>query len=166
MEIGELGRRLYSIFSRRPYNFNWVNELIAASGRPKSRRQLEWLREQGISAILSLTESPLPQEMMKGLGMEYAHVPMRNHERPTLEQLQLALNVIERVTSERRKILVHCAGGKGRTGTVIAAYLVYKEGMTPERAIELVRSIRPGSIERSQEASIFELFEWAVARKG
>ncbi len=48
--------------------------------------------------------------------------------------------------NDGQKIVVHCAGGLGRTGTVTARLLV-DFGMSPAQAIETVRRARPGAIE-------------------
>lgn len=51
-------------------------------------------------------------------------------------------------------VLVHCHGGKGRSG-MIAARLLVLAGATPAEAIHLVRAARPGAIEtKDQEAWI------------
>jgi ADP-ribosyl-[dinitrogen reductase] hydrolase len=47
---------------------------------------------------------------------------------------------------EGRRILLHCKGGLGRTGT-IAARLLIELGMQPEAAIQAVRAARDGTIE-------------------
>lgn len=49
-------------------------------------------------------------------------------------------------------ILVHCRGGLGRTGMVVASLLV-EMGMSPEQAIQLTRQHRPGAIETSGQES-------------
>jgi protein-tyrosine phosphatase len=51
----------------------------------------------------------------------------------------------------KNDILIHCAGGLGRTGMVIAGLAIHK-GRSAEEAIQLVRRMRHGSVEeRSQE---------------
>jgi len=55
------------------------------------------------------------------------------------------------------KVLVHCQGGTGRTGTMAATYWV-KKGLSASKAIEKVRKSRPGAVEiPEQEESLFEL---------
>ncbi len=50
------------------------------------------------------------------------------------------------------KVLIHCKGGLGRTGT-IAARLLVEFGEKPEDAIRKVREARPGAIENSVQES-------------
>lgn len=47
-------------------------------------------------------------------------------------------------------VLLHCQGGRGRSG-MIAARLLVMAGATPEEAIRLVRTARPGAIETAEQ---------------
>ena len=48
------------------------------------------------------------------------------------------------------RVLVHCRGGLGRTGTVVAQMLI-EQGVAADRAIAMVRNARPGAIETSSQ---------------
>ena len=48
---------------------------------------------------------------------------------------------LEESKAQVKRTVVHCAGGKGRTGHVLAAWLVRSERMTPENAISTVSSL-------------------------
>ncbi len=163
MTPGDLMRSLRGLFAERPYNFGWFDEKVAASGRPVNRSQLRYIASRGIKAVISLTEDPIPLESVRGLGLEIYHIPMRNHEMPDEETLERAAKLVAALTSSGKKVLVHCAAGRGRTGTVLAAYLILKDGLSADEAIAKVRSMRPGSIERVQERG---LKEWARRLEG
>jgi ADP-ribosyl-[dinitrogen reductase] hydrolase len=53
-----------------------------------------------------------------------------------------------------QRLVIHCRGGLGRTGT-IAARLLVELGMEPAQALRQVRAARPGAVENSlQEAYV------------
>lgn len=43
------------------------------------------------------------------------------------------------VKNKMKKVLVHCFGGHGRTGTALAAFLISASGMSPDKAIAFIR---------------------------
>ena len=145
-------RKFYDILFHRPMNFSFVDEHVCGSARIMSKRDLEWLRMNGIDAVLALTESPAPSTWLENSGLEYRHVPVKNHTAPSLAQLDESVDFIEDNIQNGKKTLVHCAAGKGRTGTIIAAYLCRKNSVSAEDAMRSVREKRPGSIEGGARA--------------
>lgn len=57
--------------------------------------------------------------------------------------ITLAENEIDQ---RKGAVAVHCRAGLGRTGTLIASYLMFKFEMEAKAAIAWVRMCRPGSI--------------------
>ncbi|MDJ0269625.1 MAG: dual specificity protein phosphatase family protein [Aigarchaeota archaeon] len=157
MDISSKIRRIQGLFVEKPVNFSWVNDRIAASGLPAGIKHLTWLKKQGITAILTLTEKSLNLEDIRRLDFEYRHIPMQDLKPPTVEKLVEASTFIRLITSRGGRVLVHCAAGLGRTGTVLAAYFMLENNLNPEDAIRYVRRIRPGSIEAGQEKALWEL---------
>lgn len=157
--IGILYRKIRGVIVNRPANFSWVMDGLAASAAPVSGRQIGWLRLHGVQFVLSLTEKPLPMKWFEAGTLRYGHLPLENHSPLTISQLEEAVGVLEKALSNGGKVLVHCAAGLGRTGTVLAAYLVKAHGDGPAQAIERIRSTRPGSIENFQEKVIYDYCE-------
>jgi protein-tyrosine phosphatase len=84
-------------------------------------------------------------------GLKVIHYPIEDFSVPTsMESFDKLESTLQEEIS-KNDILIHCAGGLGRTGMVIAGLAIHK-GRSAEEAIQLVRRMRHGSVEeRSQE---------------
>lgn len=142
----------------RPHGFTWIDQpFLAASAMPDGPEELAWLRGEGIQILLSLSEDPPARRWIDEAGLMLVHVPVEDFNAPSPEQFDKCLSVIDQAQKTGMGILVHCLAGKGRTGTVLAAYFVSK-GMSALEAIRHVRAVRPGSIETpEQERAIQDL---------
>ena len=143
-----------------PRNFSWIEQaVIAGSGRPDTEIELRSVWGEGVRAILSLTSSPLNKDTVRQVGFDYLHEPIQNA--PTLEQLHKIMTFITTQKSQSKPILVHCAEGVGRTGTVLAAYLVHS-GSLADDAVRRIREKRPGSIQTPEQERVIHEFEKVV----
>lgn len=141
-----------------PRNFSWLEQSkLAGCARP-SESELEALKELGIKAIISLTETPLNHETVSRLGFDYLHSPVPDYTAPLPSQLHDIIQFVEEKNAQSKPVLVHCGEGKRRTGTILAAYLVY-HGETADESIKRVRKKRPGSIENSEQKNAIRSFE-------
>ena len=123
---------------------------VAGSAHPGEQAllpaTLASLEQAGLRAVVSLTERPLSKANLAEFAMQYLHEPVPDFSAPTMEQITRVLAFIQEAESRGDGVLVHCMGGIGRTGTVLACYLV-SQGSTPDQAIAEIRRLRPGSIE-------------------
>lgn len=150
---------------RQLLNFTFVlPHRLAGMARPGDidplQSDLEFLYREGIRAVTSLTIEPLDTEVVASVGMAYLHLPVQDFTAPTIEQVDRFIEFAETMINvEDRPVSVHCGAGCGRTGTMLACYLV-KEGLTAPAALASVRDLRPGSVETpGQEAIIFQYQE-------
>jgi atypical dual specificity phosphatase len=145
-------------FMAEPSRFSWIEQpLLAALAHPESVEDLEWLRRQGIQVLLSLTEEPPPRRWVNDAGLLLVHIPVVDMEAPTPDQLEKAMAAIDRAKEKNMGVAVHCEAGLGRTGVIVACYLV-TQGLTANQAIEKVRRLRPGSIETDEQAEAVKDF--------
>jgi atypical dual specificity phosphatase len=126
---------------------------------------LRWLAQLNLRAILTLTEDPLPPEALERAGLTALHLPVRDLTAPTAEQLVRALDFIDQSQASGSAVYVHCLMGQGRTGTVLAAYLV-RAGFSPDAAIQRIRDLQPGSIEMPEQERAVTVFarrrDWVI----
>ena len=138
-------------------NFSWLFEnKLAAMAYPESEDAFTLLYEKGIRAILNLAERPYSYETPAKIGIHTRHIPVPDFTAPTLQQAKEAVAMISSCLERHTPVAVHCMAGLGRTGTILACYLVSME-MPANNAIIVIREWRPGSIETlEQEAVVYE----------
>ena len=174
VKIGNLFRWIYGHITGRPTNFNWVIEgKLAGSGIPTSLREIKWLAKQhGIRSIVTIKEKPLPSEWFKSSSagdgkIDYFHLSIEDYGAPSLKELDYVVSYIIRQIDNGRPVMVHCSGGKGRTGTILAAYLIKKGNvLSAEQAINRLSKIRGESIQsKDQESSVFSYEEYLKSQR-
>ena len=139
-----------------PNGFTWVEKPhLAGLAYPESSEDLRWLRRHGVELLLTLTESPVRRDWVNEAGLLAVNVPVPDMEAPTDRQLDHILDTIRKANGSGMGVAVHCGAGLGRTGTVLAAYLV-AQGQQPRAAIETIRRLRPGSVETIEQERAIE----------
>jgi len=139
------------------YGFSWVVEgKLAGMAMPDGWPE-DWdeLRRKGVGGVVNLTTRRWPQEEMEEHGLDGMRLPVAEFQPPELEQIQEFVRFCDEHIEDGAGVAVHCVAGKGRTGTMIACYLVHT-GMDPDEAIREIRRLRGGSIETwEQEEAVY-----------
>ena len=155
-KIGDAKRKLHGMITGKPDNFSWLIEnKLAGSAIPTSKDEIKWLHEQGVKSIVTIREDPLDNDWTT--DMKYLHILSDDMGVPTFDDLKNSVDFIHQRIENNEPVMVHCLAGLGRTGTLLACYLIKYEKMTAEDAIQLVREKRHGSIQSFvQEELIFQ----------
>jgi atypical dual specificity phosphatase len=145
--------------------FSWIlPDELAGMARPDGLPgDLAELRDLGVGAVVNLTRQPWSKDVFDGQEVVHMHLPVRGFDRPSLEQIDRFVAFCDQQIEQGHGVVAHCLAGRGRTGTMLACYLVHR-GVEPEEAIQRVREERPGSIEtRVQEGAVHE-YSWHQRR--
>lgn len=146
----------------------WPARLPGRAGQSTEQRlddDCRSLAEMGIGAILTLTEQPLAAAPLARHGLVGLHLPILDQTAPYPADFTRALEFIDAQHSLSRAVLVHCRFGAGRTGTILAAWLIQR-GASAEQAIARVREIRTGAVTTPEQEEALYRFaarrEWIV----
>jgi atypical dual specificity phosphatase len=138
--------------------FDWlIDEQLGACVNPSVGKEAAAdLRTGRVGLLINLHERPDPAELLQQLGAETLHLPVPNSDAPSQAQLDTGVGAIGAALERGTRVAVHCGAGLGRSGTLLAAYLV-SQGWEAEAAMARVRAVRPGSIETlEQEQAVHE----------
>ena len=148
------------------HSFSWVvADVLAAMSQPYDTvATMEFLKDEGVAVIISLTETPLSQSFIEEFDFDYHHIPVADFTAPTARQIAHFVRIVEKARKTGKKCVAHCHAGRGRTGTMLACYLVSR-GRSADEAIREVRSIRPGSIETHEQENAVRRYGQRLRRK-
>jgi protein-tyrosine phosphatase len=113
--------------------------------------ELRELHAAGIRAVVTLLDIPSDEALFERAGFDFLCLPVPDGKAPTIEQVIQFVQFVDERRTARSAVAVHCEAGLGRTGTLLAAYLIAK-GDTPSDAIARLRGIEPAAIESGEQS--------------
>ncbi|GMF12968.1 unnamed protein product [Phytophthora lilii] len=177
-----------------PRFFRWIVPFhLAAMSTPRNREDIRCLcYSLHVRHIVTLTEEePLSAVWFDGLpNIKNTFLPVANYMAPSIPQIDMFMRLCCTSSPTKAPVLVHCGGGKGRAGTLVACYLVafgfqppprefftedsaassegwFQPAMSAAEAIQALRTMRPGSIEtKEQEEAVSKYCSLLWKRRG
>ncbi|KAI6653243.1 Protein tyrosine phosphatase domain-containing protein 1 [Oopsacas minuta] len=152
---------------------HWVTDDVMAMSRPTTRliREYDFIGQligHGIRSIFCVQKpgehshcgrnlepsgfSYNPQEVMDA-GLYFYNFGWDDFGVPSMPMVLDMVRVVDFAIS-RGKVAIHCHAGLGRTGVLIACYIVYSRRLDGERAIEVVRTKRPGALQTAKQVEL------------
>lgn len=150
-------------------DFNWIvpGKFLAFSGPSSVFTAVETgqkvftpedyiplFKKMGITTIVRLNKKEYDRSSFVQEGIKHYDLYFMDGSAPSESILRRFLEIAE---SEPGVIAVHCKAGLGRTGTLIAAYIIKHFRFTAAESIAWVRICRPGSVIGPQQHFLQEL---------
>ncbi|GMR49185.1 hypothetical protein PMAYCL1PPCAC_19380 [Pristionchus mayeri] len=159
----------------------WITPHILAMARPTPAHTdlIEHFQKANVRTVINLQEPgehkfcgpPLlssgftydPEELLmsnenlRSFAVFFYNFPMPDFKTCSVAFLLDVVKVMQFAWDQGR-IAVHCHAGHGRTGMLIAAFLIYWEGVTPCEAVKIVRAKRPDSVQSIDQVTVLNDF--------
>lgn len=120
-----------------------IAETLWVGGAPTYRRDYQFLVDHGIDAVVDIREERVGDlDFYARHGIEHTKLKVLDVTVPPPEVLTEGVQWIEERTKRGRHVLVHCAKGRGRSATLVAAYLMKVHGLSFDQARELLTAKR------------------------
>lgn len=108
---------------------------------------LKYLIDNGIKSVLCLLNIPSDGVIYEKNSIQFLCAPVKDYMPPSVEQMNVIFQFMHKAP---KPLVVHCEGGIGRTGTILAAYLIMK-GENFEKTVSLIRTKEPAAIESPEQ---------------
>jgi len=164
-EMGRIGLCMAPGRTKKKKNHDWQRSLDIDLERIKDFYHCDVLVSLVTKSELRDIHTPFLFEHVVEKGMESIHFPIKDKWIPQsmLKLMELVELIISRL-KERKTVVVHCNGGKGRSGTIVVATLVGL-GHKVDNAIKVVRSSRSGTIKNPVQIAYLKRFKKAWKKK-
>jgi len=151
-----------------PRGFLWLKKgIVAGTPRPgivaKLEDDLEALQRVGITHLITLTETkPVSAKKLAKYGITGSWSPFKDMGAPSIDVAVSLCEEIRALNQQGQAVAVHCKAGLGRTGTILAAFLIWN-GQGAVEALENVRHVEPRWVQSDDQVAFLEEFASYVA---
>jgi atypical dual specificity phosphatase len=148
-----------------PRGFRWViRGRLAGTPQPGLLRDmaldLEALRRAGVTALVSLLERPIDVPELRCVGF-----PIPDMQAPPLELAASLCAQVSVLLAQGETVAFHCKAGLGRTGTMLAAQLIWG-GLTSAAALTAVREVDTRWVQSVEQEQFLDAFgAWCASQE-
>lgn len=136
---------------------------------------IQFMQEQGIQKVCCLLAdaqlSHYPSNLLEIYHLRFGKdkvcwAPIEDFHLASEETLiQIILPFLNKANQESEKVVVHCGGGIGRTGHVLAAWLIYSRKISNTEAIAAIKKTGRNPYEAVITAPFYGKNPWKVTRE-
>ncbi|KAG8130729.1 hypothetical protein E2320_017305, partial [Naja naja] len=137
-------------------DFNWIiPKKIMAFRYPHHAPEayFPYFRRHNVTTVIRLNKKMYDSRRFKDAGFDHYDLFFADGSIPNDAIIKAFLNICENAEGA---IAVHCKAGLGRTGTLIACYIMKHYRMTAAETIAWIRICRPGSVIGTQQHFLLE----------
>jgi atypical dual specificity phosphatase len=152
-----------------PSGFIWILEgKLAGTPYPGvvhgARYDLELLTMAGVTTLVTLTEREFPRELLERYGLDSLHCAIVDRKAPTIAQTEELIFRMRQLLNDNKVLAVHCWAGLGRTGLILAAYLIREQGLSSREALTRLRRLNPGYVQTPEQELFLCSYEQEARR--
>jgi len=168
-EAAMVGRAILSEY-RGPNGFHWILPgKLAGCAEPGISAPIDYdmdlLHKVGITHLITLTEKDLDQSALSRNGLSNLHLPIYDREAPSIAQTYMLIRRMQVLLDQGAILAVHCHAGIGRTGTILAAWLIREGGLSASNAIARLRTIYPAYVQTEVQEQFLQDFEQDIMQR-
>lgn len=138
------------------------NKSVIENGYPYHAPEVyfDYFRRNNISTIIRLNKRLYDAKRFEDAGFQHVDLFFVDGSTPSDEIVERFISVVD---SARGAVAIHCKAGLGRTGTLIACWMMKQYGVTAAESMAWIRICRPGSVIGPQQQFLIEKQPWCWA---
>nr|WP_253944222.1 tyrosine-protein phosphatase [Pseudogemmobacter hezensis] len=146
-----------------PANFTWLlRGLLGGMPQPGYLRAFDddadAISRMGVTTVVTLTDEwRMPEEHFLCHGLRNVYVPIPDMAPPEMDQAVAVCDEVAGIIENGGSVAFHCRAGRGRTGTMLAAMLIWYR-LEFDTAIRLIKAANKNWIESDAQMSFLEQF--------
>ncbi len=124
--------------------FDRITPELWLGGAPTYERDYQFLLDNNITAVLDMrAEREGDRDFYERHDIAYKRLEVLDATVPGDEYMTEGADWIRDQIDDGRTVLVHCAKGRGRSATLVAAYLMRYESLPYDECHTLMKDVRP-----------------------